>query len=187
MTTGSGCEPRASLLALAVVLLLSGSPVAAAEDELPPIELLQKHLLGIQKNITNVTMKVPHDWSGAGSPGGSTERPPTPAEKCCSGNIKRMNNHVREMMGTIEQLGIYFTERNDAEALMYLGQVRGELSVVTRGLAIFKMSGTVRRAQEALLGIIRPFNRLRVAIGQLHECCPVENLAPTGGSKKNEP
>jgi len=176
---------------LLVVLALAGlagwAGVAADEEELPPIERLKKDLLGIQKNLTNAKGKLKRGMAGAsptGPDGQATKRPPTPGESCCGSNIERINMKIHMLTRTLEQLHVYYAERNNAEALAALDQIHSELNVVSRGVAIFKMAGTTDRAEQAMLGIIRPFNRLRRAIEQLEACCPVDAAAFSKNKKR---
>jgi hypothetical protein len=171
---------RGFLVVLALAGLVGSVGVAADQDELPPIERMKEDLVGIQKNLTNANMKLKLGMSGvssAGAEGETAQRPPTPAESCCSGNLERMNKKLHLVTRTLEQLDVYYAERRNSEALAVLDQIRGEVNVVARGVAIFQMAGTTGRAQQALDGIIRPFHRLREAIEQLEACCPVDAAA----------
>jgi hypothetical protein len=169
-----------------VVLALAGvagwAGVVADEEELPPIERLKKDLLGIQKNLTNAKGKLKRGIGGVsstGPEGQGAERRPTPAQSCCGSNIERINMKIHMLTRTLEELQVHYVERENAEALAALDQIHAELNVVARGVAIFKMAGTRERAEQAMTGLIRPFNRLREAIDRLAACCPVDADAPS--------
>ena len=87
---------------------------------------------------------------------------------------------INEMVQTLEELDVYYADRVNSEGLEQLNIIRGELSIVSRGVAVFKMSGTNDTAGQALLGIIRPFNRLRTAVEDLEACCPTEPPRSSG-------
>jgi hypothetical protein len=180
MNHRSANRARGFLVVFALAGLAGWAAVAADEDELPPIERLEHDLLGIQKNLTNATGKLRRGMAGVASTdaeGDGAKRPPTPAESCCGSNIERINTKIHLMTRTLEQLDVYYAERRNAEALAALHEIHGELNIVSRGVAIFKMAGTRERAEQALVGIIRPFNRLRKAIERLETCCPVDDAA----------
>jgi hypothetical protein len=172
------------LLAIPLLGFAGIAPLLAEEQPLPPIERLQKSLLGMQKNLQNAKVKLTHGMSGLAPPGGqaSTERQPTPAEQCCASNVERINAKAREMAQTLDQLDLYYADTQNSEGLARLDPIRGELHTVSQGVAIFRMAGNRDRAGQALLGIIRPFNRLRDAINELSECCPVPGSSGTGGA-----
>lgn len=168
---------RGFLVVLALAGLVGSVGVAADRDELPPVERMKQDLVGIQNNLTNANMKLKLGMAGvsrAGAEEETAQRPPTPAESCCGGNIERINKKLHLVTRTLEELDVYYAERRNSEGLAALDQIRGELNIVARGVAMFKMAGTVDRAEQALNGIIRPFNRLREAIEQLEACCPVD-------------
>ena len=178
---------RGFLVVLALAGLVGSTGVAADEDDLPPMERLKQDLLGIQKNLTNATGKLKRGMAGVSSTdaaGDAAERPPTPAESCCGSNIERIKMKIHLLTRTLEQLDVYYAERGNAEALAVLDQIRGELNIVSRGVAVFKMAGTTGRAQQALVGIIRPFSRLRKAIDRLEACCPVDAAAASKVKKR---
>jgi hypothetical protein len=171
---------RRLAVAIALIGLAAGS-VAHAEEEQPTlIDQLKKEMLGIQNNITNAKMRLRNPTSGLASAGAAEEtpdRPPTPAEACCSRNLENIRQHAESMNRTFEQLYLHYSDRNQAAALIEVDQVRGQLNVVSRGMAVFKMAGSNGQAEQALLGLIRPFNELRAGIVRLEACCPVEPAA----------
>jgi len=173
---------------LLVIGLIGFSPVyaqAVADEELlTPIERLNKSMKGIQANVQNAKIKLRHGMAGvAGTGDKPDQRQPTPAESCCSGNIERMNQRIKEMVRTLEELDVYYADRADTIALEQLIEVRGELAVIARGVAVFRMSGSTDSAGQALLGIIHPFNRLRESVIALEKCCPIEVPQHSGRTK----
>ncbi len=182
------------LLILSVAFVLAGDSAIAGPDDEPssPLDRLSQNLLGIQNNLTNAKLKVRHRMGGAVSQNSGTgaengedskdRRPPTPAEACCSSNLELIQKRFGQLHREVESLYLYYADRNNSEALAVLNQIQGEMNTVAQGVAVFKMAGTVDRANQAMVGIIRPFNRLREAIEQLQACCPVD-AAARGGSK----
>jgi hypothetical protein len=163
-----------------LALLIGLAPALAAAQErqdepAPPIERLKQDLKGIANNITNAKMRMRQRMSGMS--GGSDEapaKPPTPAEACCRSNIERINKKIELMTRRLEQLYVYYTERRDSEALLVVDTIQAELHAISRGVAIFQMEGSKDSAQQALSGLLRPFNRLRKAIDELAACCAVD-------------
>ena len=152
---------------------------AAEEQQLTPMEQMHRSLFGIQQHITGSNVKLKLGLTGTSSnvPDGGTERPATPAESCCTPHIDRITKEIRELLQVMEQLGLWYAEQDHAAARAQLGQIHTELITVARGMAVFKMAGSKPRANEALQGLIRPFNRLRKAVEELEACCPLEQAA----------
>jgi hypothetical protein len=175
------------LLIMGLVALLVAGPALAApapqeeEERLGPIAQLQKDLLGAQKNLSNVRMRLRGNMAGISSDGttadGAPRRPPTPIEACCQSNIDRVNSKIHSMNRMLERLDVYYAEREQTEALAALDRIRGELNAVARGVAILKMAGTQDRAMQALHGLFRPSHELTKALIALGECCPVDDAA----------
>ena len=164
----------ACILALVCCPSLARQP-AADEAQLEPIERLVKDLNGIGAHYKNVKMKVGSRMAGASLVDPSTGGPPpTPAEACCKANLKIVERKLQHMARTIELLYVHYNERRDREAIGALETIRAEMQAVARGFAAFKMERTEAGGQQALLGVLRPYNRLRLAIEQLQNCCPVE-------------
>lgn len=161
---------------------LAFCPAAGAAEEkkeLTPMEQLQKNLLGMQHNITASNVKLERRPIGAANsaPETAVGREPTPAETCCISHVDRINLKIRSINEIADWLDPWYAEQDHAEALEALDQIRSELKILARGIAVFRMAGSTRRAGEALQGLIRPFNRLRTAIDGLEQCCPLEKTA----------
>jgi hypothetical protein len=173
-------------LVVAITLIgLAAGPVAHAEETQPTlIDEIKENLLGIQNNISNARVRLHKPLRGIAS-GSADEkvpdRPPTVAEQCCSANLKNMRRHAESMNQTLEQLFLYYSDRNQAAALIELDQIREQLNVVARGVAVFRISGSNAQAEQALLGLIRPFNELRAGVARLETCCPVEPATAADG------
>jgi hypothetical protein len=184
---------RGAAVASAIAGLVVAGPLAAEprDEELPPIERLQKGLVGIRSHLQNMSIKVRYGMGGVSSDESAeneaTGKPPTPAESCCASNLERINEKIHGMTRTLEQLDIYFAERGNSEGLAVVDEIRVELNVVARGVAVLKMAGTAERADQAQIGILRPYNRLRKAVERLETCCPVEAVAPAGRGRKRRP
>jgi hypothetical protein len=129
----------------------------------------------LHRGLSGVTQS---DTEGAG-------REPTPAEACCDSNIERINVRLGEMVQTLEQLHLYYGDRNIPAGVEQVNTIGGELQTVSRGVSVFKMSRSPGLADQALLGLIRPFNRLREAVDDLEDCCPTEEPAGSRGAKKD--
>ena len=162
---------RRLVVAIALIGLAVGS-VAHAEEEQPTlIDQLKKEMLGIQNNITNGEDEAPEPDERALIGGRGRQRAgsasDSPAEACCSRNLENIRKHAESMNRTFEQLYLHYSDRNQAAALIEVDQVRGQLSVVSRGTAVFKMAGSNGQAEQALFGLIRPFNELRAGIARL--------------------
>lgn len=164
------------LLALSIGLL--PALVAAQEQESaspPPIERLKQDLQGIANNITNAKMRIRRKMAGMSSTGDEAPaKPRTPAETCCRSNIERINKKIELMTRTLEQLYVHYTEQRDSEALLLVDTIQVELHAISRGVAIFQMEGSKDSAEQALFGLLRPFNRLRKAVDELGVCCAVD-------------
>jgi len=174
------------LSAIVAVGLFASAALAGEDYEaLPPMERVKKDLLGIQNNITNAKMRLQRELSGAasGAADATGDRPPTPAEACCSSNLLRIKEKIRRLSGTLEQLDVYYSGQGNTMALGELAAIRDRLGVVSQGIAIFKLAATRSRAGEALAGCIRPFTELRAATLSLEACCPV----PEPAAKKKAP
>ena len=167
-----------------LTLLLGLAPALVAAQEqgreqqskpAPPIERLKQDLHGIANNITNAKMRMRQRMAGmSGGAEEAPEKPPTPAQACCGANIERINKKIELMTRTLEQLYVYYTERRDSEALALVDTIRVELHAISRGVAIFRLEGSKDSAQQALSGLLRPFNRLRKSIDELAACCAVD-------------
>ena len=163
-----------------LVLLIGLAPALVVAQEqksepAPPIERLKQDLKGIANNITNAKMRIRRRMAGLShADDEAPARPPTPAEDCCRSNIERINKKIELMTRTLEPLYVYYTERRDSEALLVVDTIQAELHAISRGVAIFRMEGTKDSAQQALYGLLQPFNRLRKAIDELAVCCPVD-------------
>ena len=171
---------RRLAVTVALIGLAVGSLSHADEGSPTLIDELKKELLGIQNNISNAKMKLRNPMSGVSATGSidkGSKRPPTPAEACCSVNLESIRKHTENLNRTFEQLYLYYSDRNQAAALIEVDQVRGQLGIISRGTAVFKMAGSEGQAEQALFGLIRPFNELRAGIGRLEACCPVEPAA----------
>ncbi len=169
---------RLAVTLLAMSLGLSAASSVAQEPErepTSPIERLKLDLKGIGNNITNATMRIRRNMAGMSKPEEQAPQPPpTPAETCCRPNIERINKKIEIMTRTLEQLYVYYTERRDSQALQVIDTIQAELHAISRGVAIFRMEGSKDSAQQALAGLLRPFNRLRKAIDELAACCAVD-------------
>jgi len=141
-----------------------------AEEPKSPFEILHGDLKGIENNLTNVKMRMRHP-SGAGSMTGPEGEPQTPGLNCCSSNLDRIEKRMRSTSQVLERLQIEYTDNKNARGLQSLEIVHREMSIVSRGLAIFKMARTNDTAKQALAGLIRPFNRWRQATIDLEKCC----------------
>lgn len=173
----------ACLVLAPLAFATAAAPVKPEEPPKTPIEAMKRDVFGMQGHLQNMKVKIDRPMSGAGAAGPGA----TPAESCCSGNIEHVNRRVQSMNRSIEALHVHYTERNDAEGRAALEDVRNELNIVARGVAIFKMAGTVEVAEAALAGVIWPFNRLREALDRLEACCPVDGLAPVGSQAPPAP
>jgi hypothetical protein len=165
------------LLALVCLLALAGLPSIAeepAEGRAPDaLDLLAKDLNGIGAHYKNSKVKIGRGMSGASSSAGGAG-PVTPAEACCDSNLKIVERKLQMMAGRLEQLYAYYSDRRDDEAITELQVTREELIVVSKGFAAFKVAKTDNQAREALLSILRPYDRLRRSIETLKGCCPID-------------
>jgi len=165
------------LLALVCLLALAGLPSIAEEPaagrEPDALDLLAKDLQGIGAHYKNSKVKIGRGMSGASSSaaGGG---PVTPAEACCDSNLKIVERKLQTMAGRLEQLYAYYDDRRDEEAITELQVTREELIVVSKGFAAFKKAKSDHAAREALLSILRPYDRLRRSIEALKGCCPID-------------
>jgi hypothetical protein len=141
-----------------------------AEEPKSPFEILHGDLKGIQNNLTNVNMRMRNPAAG-GSITGAEGEPQTPGATCCSSNLDRIEKRMRSTSQVLERLQIEYTDGKNARGLQSLEIVHREMSIVSRGLAMFKMARTNDTAKQALAGLIRPFNRWRDATVDLEKCC----------------
>ncbi len=166
-----------------VALAAPGGLAHAAEVTRATIDQIGKELTSIQNHLTNATLKAKHGMLGsAGGPAddGVAGKPATFAEGCCLSNIEHIQENLAFIARSIEQLDVHYAARRETAALTLLNEIRGEWSTVSRGIAVFKMAGTQARAQQALVSIVSPFNRLRSAIERLGACCGEEAANPGG-------
>jgi len=182
---------RLAVAAALVILVAAPAPAAAEEEELAPIAQLQRDLLGAQKNLSNLKIKVQHAMSGmsrsAAAEGEAPSRPPTPAEACCESNLERVNQKIQSMNQMLERLDTYYAKRERTDALAALDRIRGELNIVARGVAVLKMAGTQDRAMQTLYGLLRPSHQLSKAIEELEACCPVEDPVAFEAESRRHP
>jgi hypothetical protein len=189
MKLRSAQRTRGILVAIVLAGLVAWAPATADEEqELSLHERLDKNLLGMQNNLTNASAKLRRGVAGVSSAGAAAAaaagRPPTPAEACCGSNLERLDEKIHAMTQTLEQLDVYYAERNQSDGLAGLYRIRGELNTVARGVVMFKMAEASPRTVQALQGIVQPFNRLRAAIEDLKACCPLEGGTSDEGEKQ---
>jgi hypothetical protein len=157
------------------------SALGAADKPAPtPFEQINQDLLHIQNHVANAGMRLRHPvvsinvkpsdrpatpGPGAGSAG-------TPARTCCQNNIDAVLQKVRVLNEQFDRLDVQKTGERRAEALTYLEMMRTRLDMVAQGMAAFATAESTGRANEALQGIIRPFNELRRAKDALEQCFP---------------
>jgi hypothetical protein len=173
-------KPTLAILVTATALAAAAVAPAAAQqppEQEPrmPIERLLKDLKGVGAHYQNSKVKIGRGMAGMsiGEAGGQ-QRPPTPAEACCSSNLDHVTGKLQKMNRTLEHLYLYYKDRRDSEAIGVLETIRAEMHAVARGFAAFRMEQTTEGAQQAMVGILRPYHRLREAIEQLEACCPVD-------------
>jgi hypothetical protein len=157
---------------LLVVLALAG-PAAAADEDLPTVEEIEKYMRAIQSHVKNANLRVKNGMAGVSSEDGASAqgRPPTPAEACCSSNLEHVRESIAGLSKALDRTYRHYAEQGNADAVARLEAVRQPLQAVAAGMAQFKMAGTQGRAIEALQGVVRPFLELRAAVAELGACC----------------
>lgn len=174
---------RRLVAVIGLVVSVALSTTAGAEEPKSSFEILRGDLQGIANNLTNVKMRMSNP-AGAGSLTSPSGGEQTPAVACCNSNLDRIGERMRSTSQILEQLQLEFTDSKNAQGLQSLELVHREMSVVSRGLAVFKMARTADAAQQALAGLIRPFNRWREATVALEQCC---SSAKAPKSRAGEP
>ena len=122
---------------------------------------------------------------------GESARVQTPTEKCCASNIDRMNAKLADISSALDELNLYYARKRDSQAIGVLSEIRGKAGIVAQGVAAFRQARTTARANEALFGMIRPFNELRATVEQLEACCPIpdpgKDAAPAASESEAAP
>ncbi len=160
-------------------VVLGGMTVAGEREKEPtPIEQLNRDLLGMQRNISSSNMKVERRMAGVAPlvNDDGTTRQPTVAEACCMPHIERINKKIGSMTRTVDRLDLEYAGAENSRGLTTVNEIRTQLTILSQGMSAFKTAESQQRAQQALQGLIRPFNRLRGGIETLQECCPVEKF-----------
>jgi len=170
---------RVAVLGLVFCLTAGVAPGVLAEDETaadPATERIAAGFLGIQNHVGNMKMKLREGIAGVGSDAKPANPNPDREEwvdACCGFNVDKIGFWLAQIAVVVEQLERYHANARNTEALSEINTLRDGLTEVAVGMTHFARSKSQFDADQALKGIIRPFNGARDASNRLAECCPV--------------
>ena len=191
MNEDRGHARRGRKIRFGPVLLVCAALCGVRADPAPApsAERIEKHLLTIQNHITNAQMRVRTGGAaGMARDGEAAADPPSSlAEQCCRTNLNEIGSNLRDVTQIVDQLDVRFARERNAEALDSLKASRGWLSLMSQGLASFRLAHTPERATQALQGLVRPFNELRASLREVETCCLPPAAPPAKSAKPTAP
>lgn len=154
---------RAATVGALALTCCAWSVAARAEEKKAP-EPLEAALVGVRNSIINASVKLKNDVLGIGE--GQEAGPPTPGRSCCSGNLKYIEETLRETARILETFDRCYEEAGNTDMVLLARVTRMDLAAFAQTLAPFADARTKRDAQAALQALSRAYNQLRdTAVG----------------------
>jgi len=145
--------------------LLCGAWVGGPRAEEPKApEPLETELIRVRNSIINASSKLKNDVVGISSE--EAGAPATPGRSCCSGNLKYIEEAIREAARILEAFDRCYEQAGNTDMVLLSRVTRSDLATFARTLQGFADARTKREAQAGLDAMSRTYNLLRdTAVG----------------------
>jgi hypothetical protein len=144
-----------------------------------PLARMDKAMLGVGAHVQNAKAGIKRGTVGVGRPGSETGYT-TFAAGCCASHIETIKTKMVAIQQDLELVNRYYTERQNATALVVVKQMDERLRQVAQAVLSFARALDKDGALKGLEGVVQPWNEFRNGIEILEGCCPItEGRGPT--------
>jgi hypothetical protein len=161
------------LLAALVLLAFAVVNPAMAVEEPTPLETYNKDMKMVADLIHNIRVKIRVGATGLSTSGGEDRRA-TPAEVCCSGNLKLIRTRFESMESILDDFDACQSKRGNRDATQSINVVREDLKVLNTGINAFETTSESSHLPGLQAGLTRAYLNLLASSKNLADCAAAQ-------------
>jgi len=178
MSRHRSTRPRAARLC--VVLIGLPLCIAAAGKEPPKslAERMEREMLRFRIQLQTAQFRLEQGIVGPFDGETRSEGPATPAQVCCSINLRKMRGAVEEMGAIFGEFASCHEAAGNPTAVAAVRFAQNDLAEYSRGVEALAQAPTDERAKGAAAGLVRAYLALLEDTGKIEACDPVAAASP---------